>query len=398
MRTVGRLVGATLASGSVVMAFVSGCHGDHGTAATGSGGFAASSGNGTGGDAPLSSSATSGSGGGVTSSSSATSGGGGSPFPNCADPHAPWSNLEGCGWPGPKNTGPDLSKCPGGLKMMGSSSMPMPVINVSQAGAMISCAEVFGQLHITAPNVTIVNSIVHYDSGMTGTNANGTATIVVDDGANATIDHVESDGMNGVHACIWHQGTSLTARYLNCHNIDDGIFSWADTGFSPTTGDNFTIEESYFHDFTMLTSNGHIDGYQTEGSSHGVIHHNTYDMTTDADSAIAIWDSLKDSTDITVDHNLMAGGGATIYAEDYDPSDMGPQGGFSVTNIVFKNNVFSNHLSPCVGAYFVWFSRPTFPYQGGPTDGWHRTGNIVLETGENIDSDNPHPAGGPACN
>ena len=47
-------------------------------------------------------------------------------------------------------------------------------------------------------------------------------------------------------------------------------------------------------------------------------------MTANADSAIAIWDSLKSSSDIRVRHNLITGGGFSIYAEDYDPGDGGP--------------------------------------------------------------------------
>jgi hypothetical protein len=239
----------------------------------------------------------------------------------------------------------------------------------------------------------VKNSIVRYDSGKSGTAANGTAVIVVDDGASATIDHVEVDGKNGVHACIWHQGTSMTAQAVNCHGINDGIFSWADTSFSPTTGDNFTIADSWFHDFTSRTANGHIDGYQTEGASNGVIRHNTYQMTTEADSAVAIWDSLKSSSDILVENNLIEGGGASVYADDYSPSESSPQGGFSVTNITFTDNVFSTHVAPCVGAFFAWYARPNEPYGGGPTDGWHRSGNTVLETGENIDRGNPQVNG-----
>jgi hypothetical protein len=190
-----------------------------------------------------------------------------------------------------------------------------------------------------------------------------------------------------VHACIWHAGTSLSVNALNCYGINDGIFSWADTGYSQTTGDNFSIKNSYFHDFTTKTANGHIDGYQTEGAGNGVIDHNTYYMTADdnnqTDSAIAIWDSLRSSHDITVSNNLIAGGGFAVYAEDYNPSESSPAGGYSVTNISFQNNRFSQALFGCVGNWGVWFTR------GAPTDGWKRSGNTVLETGANMDSANP---------
>jgi hypothetical protein len=64
-------------------------------------------------------------------------------------------------------------------------------------------------------------------------------------------------------------------------------------------------------------------------------------------------------------------------------------------NVIFLNNYFSTRLNPCVGKYGVWFYRGRWPpYQGGPTDLWNqggslRSGNIVLEIGENIDTGGP---------
>ena len=65
----------------------------------------------------------------------------------------------------------------------------------------------------------------------------------------------------------------MTARAVNCYKVNDGIFSWANTSYSPTTGDNFTITDSYFHDFTTKTAHGHADGYQAEGAPNGLIRH-----------------------------------------------------------------------------------------------------------------------------
>ena len=88
-----------------------------------------------------------------------------------------------------------------------------------------------------------------------------------------------------------HQGTSLTVNAVNCSGFPRRHFQRADSS-SPGSGDHFVIKNSYFHGFTA-TSNGHEDGYQTEGASFGLIKHNTYKMTANADSAIAIWDSLE---------------------------------------------------------------------------------------------------------
>ena len=306
--------------------------------------------------------------------------------PQCAnDGTFVWSNLAACGWPGPSNTGYQLSACPNGLTdNVGSTSR---VIRVTTPNTRIECQNIVGCLTIEAPNVTVSNVKIACTSGRTGEAANGTAVIFIDDGASATIDRVEINGMSGVHSCIWHQGTSMTARAVNCYKVNDGIFSWANKSYSQTTGDNFTITDSYFHDFTTKTANGHADGYQTEGAGNGLIRHNTYLMTSDAqndsNSAIAIWNSLRSSHDIMVQSNLIAGGGFSIYAEDYSPSESSPAGGYTVTDISFADNVFSNHLFGCVGYYGVWFPR------GRPTDGWQRQGNVLLETGANLDSSNP---------
>ncbi|MDQ2838978.1 MAG: hypothetical protein M3Y42_13605 [Actinomycetota bacterium] len=309
------------------------------------------------------------------------------PTANCANPKNPWASLEACGWAGPANTGYRSANCPNGLTV--NSGGTTRVIAVTKANTVLSCQRITGSLDIQAQNVTISDSYVSYDGGGVG----GSGVIKIEDGASATVDHVEINGLNHTHSCVWLQGTAATVRNVNCYGINDGIFSWADTKYSSTTGDNFSISDSYFHDFTANAANGHIDGYQTEGASNGVIKHNTYLMTSDADSAIAIWDSLKSSSNIAVSNNLITGGGFSVYAEDYSPSESNPVGGFTITNISFTGNTFSTHAAKCVGGYGTWFARPSWKYQGGPTDGWHRSGNVVLETGEKIDANNPHVNG-----
>jgi hypothetical protein len=313
----------------------------------------------------------------------------------CATGGAPlWSNLATCGWPGPTNTGPDPAACPNGLASVGTT--PTQTVTLKTAGAVISCENITGMVTIAAANVTIANSTITASSGKLGMAANGTAGITVADGASATLTNTTVNGTDGVHACVWDQGTALTVTGMNCYGADDGIFSWADPTYSQTTGSNFTITGSYFHDLTTATSNGHEDGYQTEGAANGLIQHNTYQLTPAADAAIAIWDSRRSATSITITGNLITGGGFAAYAEDYNPGTGAPgtttaAAGYTVTAITFTANTFSTYASPCVGKYGVWFTRPTWtPYQGGPTDGWNRTGNTVLETGEHIDSANPH--------
>src|SRR5437763_9459982 len=101
-----------------------------------------------------------------------------------------WANLATCGWPGPTNTGPNLSQCPGGQLTDDGGSITR-TIPVTKPGTVISCESVHGMLDIEAQNVTIENSVVVANSGKTGEDANGTGAIKVEDGASAVISHVK---------------------------------------------------------------------------------------------------------------------------------------------------------------------------------------------------------------
>jgi len=338
--------------------------------------------------------------------------------------HNVWSNLEACGWPGPANTGPDLTKCPGGGLTTNSGSTTR-TITVSTPGAVISCQKITGGLQITAQNVTVQNSIISYDGGGVG----GSGVININDGASATVDHVELNGLDHTHACIWDEGIkgstlnySMVAKNVNCHDVNDGIFSWWwASDKNAGAGSDFIIQDSFFHDFTENAANGHIDGYQTEGAQNGNITHNTYEMLRSpsdvtvsggaVNSAVSIWDDYNQSTPTglvaghyTVSNNLIGGqGGFMTYAEDYSgPNGIAQEnvansavGGNSLVDVKFLNNTFSNHWETCVGLWGTSFYRGAWPpYYGGPTDLWNqggslRSGNIVLETGENVDTGGP---------
>ncbi len=282
-----------------------------------------------------------------------------------------WDNLDDCGWPGPDSTGyPDgqvfRKTVTGGL-----------IVNVDNT--VIDGYKISGGVQVRAQNVTIKNSWITNNAG----GANGSGVININPGYSATIDRNLLDGMNATHTCIWHEGKSMVATANECIGSNDGIFSWATKPGVDGTGDNFRIENNWLHAFTTAAANGHVDGYQTEGAKNGVIRHNTIDVTQSQTSAISIWNSRKNADNIVVDNNLLTGGGFTVYAEDYSPSEASPAGGYSVTNISFTNNRFSTVHYKCIGYWGVWFPR------GAPTDGWKRSGNQVLESKLAVDSGNP---------
>ncbi len=290
-----------------------------------------------------------------------------------------WANLVACGWPGASNTG-----YPAGTSLQTSASH-----TVSTNNTVIDGQQINGSITINAQNVTIKNSLINYS----GSGGGGSGAIKILAGASAIIDHVEVNGNSAVHTCVWHEGSSVQITNLKCHDIEDGVFSWADTG-NASSGNNLTMEDSYLYNFNAVESNGHFDGYQTEGAAHVVLRHNTFQSGIDGTSAIAIWNSQKTSDDFLVENNLIKGGGFSIYAHDYSPTETNPVGGFAVSNVRFLNNRFSNVDSGCVGDFGVWFFRSSWTYQGGPTNNWSapgnaRTGNTIIETGQSVDNGNP---------
>ena len=196
-----------------------------------------------------------------------------------------------------------------------------------------------------------------------------------------------------MHACVWHEGAALTVNALHCHDVEDGVFAWAATG-TASSGDDLTLTNSYIHDLNAVESNGHFDGFQTEGAARLTIRHNTFALPASASGAISIWNGQKNTDAVVIDNNLITGGGFSIYAEDYHPSESNPVGGYTMTNVQVTNNRFSTRYSGCVGNWGVWFFRSSWVYQGGPTGNWGangnvRSGNIILETGRNVDAGNP---------
>ena len=275
-----------------------------------------------------------------------------------------WANLAACGWPGASNSGHPKNRS---LVATGGRT-------IQTDGTVIDGERITGGLTISARNVIVRNSYISSSFG-TGAAVNGTGVVKVLPGASVTIENCTLDGLNRTHAAIWFEGAQLIARGNDIFGVNDGVFVW--------DGDNFTLEANYLHGFTEETANGHVDGFQTEGASNGVIRRNTFDVAQSQTSAIAIWNGRDTSDNITVEGNLVAGGGFSIYAEDYSPSESNPDGGYAVTNIVFRNNVFSNIHYKCVGNWGIWYTR------GAPTDGWRRIGNILLESGQNVDASNP---------
>lgn len=270
-------------------------------------------------------------------------------------------------WPSGNFPDSTTAGCPVGIALTTKAGRTITTNNTVIQGENITSALVLDGQNDTVRNCRIKSYFAK------GTAANGTGVVTVH--GSAVIEHCTLDGQLGTHAGVWYQGTSVKIRNCEIINVNDGIFTW--------DADNFVIEDNYLHNLTTESSNGHIDGFQTEGGSHGIIHHNTITISQDQNACVAIWNSRRNSDDILVDSNYLAGTGYVVYVEDYDPTEASPAGGYSVTNIRLIDNMFSRRYYWCVGYYGVWYPR------GNPSDAWNRSGNLVIEAAVNVDNGQP---------
>jgi hypothetical protein len=129
---------------------------------------------------------------------------------------------------------------------------------------------------------------------------------------------------------------------------------------------SLTVEDSYFSETPGWPQSYHVDGIQIGGARNVSIRHNTVlvtpyggtpgDTSYVSNSALGLWAELGDVTGtVTVDGNLLAGGGRTVYLEQKSPYSW--QGPVSVVN-----NVFDMRFSSKSG---IW--GPLYP-NGLPAD------------------------------
>jgi hypothetical protein len=196
--------------------------------------------------------------------------------------------------------------------------------------------------HVTFRNVKIVFTGA-LDSDFTMVNLNYNSGTVFQD--------CELDGQGNVARAITGSGVTV----LNCHihHVGNAI----------ETETPLVAEGNYIHDiYEPDGTDWHADGIQTPMSSHGVtIRHNTVFGRDPSTSAI-MGTPTDPATDVLIEHNLLAGGGYTVYA--------GPG-----TNYRVADNHFSTQLHPKVGYYNIWYWDPS---EDGDVV---RSGNLIHETG-----------------
>jgi hypothetical protein len=210
-----------------------------------------------------------------------------------------------CGFPDATNTG-----VPPGTPLTPSGS-----VTLSTNGQVFSNRDVHGSILVTASNVTIERVRV--------TGRSEVPLIYTKSGTNTVIRDVEIN-MDGEDAGKGIAFDNYTAQRVWFHNGLDCAHQ----------GRNVTITDS-FCDLPKLAqgSSAHADGFQSDGGGSYVFRHNTIRNPNEQTSAILMSTNTSPISNVVIDHNLMSGGGYTVYC--------GTDEGGMTPNLTYTNNVIS---------------------------------------------------------
>lgn len=249
------------------------------------------------------------------------------------------ANPSACGYPDASNTGPTgtLTNLVKGTSASGSGwSWDGSGLTISGTGATFAGFNVPGCADITGSGVTVDND--HFTCG----SFSGDGIIV--GGANDTISHTIVQGVNqtgsGLDAGIKDAGGS--GAVANTTLNWDEIF-WARSCVQDITG---TMENSYCHD-ERDASGDHINGETQNGSGDPLlIQHNTILTPFGQTDAVGLFCDFGTESNVTVNDNILAGGGYTVYG-----GTGGNMSNCPVSNIKITNNRLSPVYFPSFGQY-----------------------------------------------
>ncbi|MEV7966763.1 DUF4082 domain-containing protein [Sphaerisporangium sp. NPDC088356] len=217
-------------------------------------------------------------------------------------------------WPGASTTGPDgtaLKSHKGG--------------EIREDGAVLDGMDFADSVDVYADNVTIRNCRV-ITGGYWGIQLrNGHTGLKIENC------EIAGKGSSQLSVGVKNIGNGMiTVRNNDIHDVTDGIVS----------GEGL-IEGNWVHDLKSYPGD-HVDGIQTDATTGKlIIRHNTVSNPEDQTSAIMIDADLGPINNVTVEDNLLSGGGYCLYG--------GSGRSNPTTNVVVQNNVFSRSLNSKCG-------------------------------------------------
>lgn len=227
----------------------------------------------------------------------------------------------------------------------GSTLIPYQgVLTVNHDNTTLYNLDLTGTINIRANNVSIVNSKIH----------DSTPGIGVYQG-NVTVRNSEFYNLD--ETAIGY--TNWKGYNLNIHNmLGDGV----------KLGNNVDLEDSYIHDFTPGTG-AHSDGGQMQnGSSNIVVRHNSIDNLSGNSALFFAPDLGPDGTGpITIDKNLLGGGGFTLAIVDGNNGQY-HQSGYTVTDNHFMRDFAYGplHINEPLANFDLWSGNV-----------WYDTGEVI---------------------
>ena len=228
-------------------------------------------------------------------------------------------------------------------------------VSVDGNGAVLDGLNIPYNVDVTASNVTIKNSLMSVAGEGFGISLRHTSKVTIQDSEITGPSTGSTRLMVGIKDIY---GDSTGTQILR------NDIARTSTGVQMESG---LIQDNYIHDMGYK-SGDHLNGITSNGSTALLtIRHNTVLNSFDQTDAISLFEDFGVQANRTIDNNLVAGGGYTIYG-GANP------GGAATSNIHITNNRFSRLYYPNGGSY-----GPVTAYApGGAGNTW--TGNIWDDT------------------
>lgn len=279
---------------------------------------------------------------------------------NCApDPSA-------CGYPDAGNSGipsgTTLKQVPGDITSgKGWHYDSRGWIAVNGDGAVLDGISTTKSIEVTADNVTIKNSKITVTGNTWGIGARHTTNLVV---KNNDISSPHNSGSGRLEVGV----KDVYGDARGTQVIGNDIWNTS-TGVQIDSG---LIQDNYIHDLG-LRDGDHVNGTTSNGGSSQplTIRHNTVFNPHGQTDAISLFQDFGPQRDVTIENNLVAGGGYTIYAG----ANAGKES--TATNISVIDNRVARIYFRNGGSY-----GPATAFSPGGGNVW--SGNIWDDTGDPV--------------
>jgi Right handed beta helix region len=269
-----------------------------------------------------------------------------------------------CGFPDSTNAGvpagTQLREVPGQVSSgPGWHYNPRGFVVVDGPGAVLSNLSIPCTVVVTASEVTISEVQVV----TSGQNSIGIGLENADD---VTVENSTIEGTNTGSGRLMDGIKDVYGNVSGTRVLDNNI-SQASTGVQIYQG---LIRGNYIHNPGMIPAD-HVNGITTNGDTQPLlVQHNTIFDSFGQTDAIGLFQDFGVVSNVTIDDNLLAGGGYSIYGGEGDKGQ--------VSHIVITKNVFSTRFFPLGGQWgtVAYFSADA------PGDVW--AGNVWDVTGRPV--------------